>query len=578
LGAGRGGTLAGIMGFRKLACALALAAGVGPMAARAAAQTPAQNHAGDTTVAAGDTATGARQLSLDEALRLAGASSEDIGIARAEAERAEGARQSARSLYFPQLAASVNYTRTLRSQFRSLEGADTTTSTPGPPAPVSCPVFTPNPSLPVTARLDSLEQAVVCASSVNPFAGFQNLPFGRPNQYSVGLAFSQQVFNLRTIGQSEAASAQLRGARIGVASTEAQLMLDVTQAYYDAVLSDRLVQIAEATLEQADTTLSQAQLAKQVGNQSEFELLQARVTRDNQRPVVIQRHADRELAYLRLKQLLNVPLEQTVALTTTLGDSAATSGLPAQVASFTAAAPNADTSAEARAPVRQADEAVAAQRGLLKASTGQRWPAISLTSNFSEIAYPASGIPSTGDFLTDWSVAVSLSVPIFVGGRIGGDVHSARAGLASAEQRLHQTRQLARLDSRTAETQLAAALAAWEASEGTGEQASRAYQIAEIRYREGISTQTELSDSRIQLQQAEANRARAARDLKVARTRVALLPYLPLANVPSTAAGAAAQATQSAQPLEIGPAPAPTPNPSAPAGTRPAIQAGVASP
>jgi outer membrane protein TolC len=43
-----------------------------------------------------------------------------------------------------------------------------------------------------------------------------------------------------------------------------------------------------------------------------------------------------------------------------------------------------------------------------------------------------------------------------------------------------------------------------------------------------VSTQLELSDSRLLLQQAEANRAQAARDLQVARARVALLPDLPL--------------------------------------------------
>ena len=80
------------------------------------------------------------------------------------------------------------------------------------------------------------------------------------------------------------------------------------------------------------------------------------------------------------------------------------------------------------------------------------------------------------------------------------------------------------------------------ASAGTVEQAQRAYQIAEIRYREGLSTQVELTDSRILLQQAQANRAQAARDLQIAQARVALLPDLPL-NV-GQAAGAAPQGAQ----------------------------------
>ena len=69
----------------------------------------------------------------------------------------------------------------------------------------------------------------------------------------------------------------------------------------------------------------------------------------------------------------------------------------------------------------------------------------------------------------------------------------------------------------------------WEASAGTVQQAQRAYEIAEIRYREGLSTQLELSDARLLLVQAQANRAQAGRDLQVARVHVALLPDLPLA-------------------------------------------------
>ena len=65
--------------------------------------------------------------------------------------------------------------------------------------------------------------------------------------------------------------------------------------------------------------------------------------------------------------------------------------------------------------------------------------------------------------------------------------------------------------------ELLASRAAWEASAGTVAQADRAYQIANVRYGAGVSTQLELSDSRLLLQQAEANRAQAARDLQVAR-------------------------------------------------------------
>ena len=123
----------------------------------------------------------------------------------------------------------------------------------------------------------------------------------------------------------------------------------------------------------------------------------------------------------------------------------------------------------------------------------------------------------------------------------------ARANLEEARLRAEQTRELAQVDARNAQLQLEAAEAVWQASAGTQEQASRAYQIAEIRYREGISTQTELNDLRIQQAQAQVNRAQSARDLQVARMRLALLPALPL--TAQTAAVTAAATSPISAPL-----------------------------
>jgi outer membrane protein len=475
-----------------------------------------------------------RRLSLDEALHLASGASEDVGIARAGVDRTTGQRRQARSGFFPQLTGNASYTRTIKSQFDIARNA-VAAIPPNCLAP-----FTADPTQPFGTRLDSVETALQCVSRFGAAGGggLADLPFGRKNAYNFNVALSQRLFDGgRTSGQAKAAGAQLRSAEVGLTAAQAQLALDVTQAYYDALLADRLVAIAEKTLEQADTTLKNTQLARQVGNLSEFDLLRARVTRDNQRPVLIARRADRDVAYLRLRQLVNLPPELSLELTSALGDTTAL----ATAQMTTLVSTPGDTNPEVRAPVRQATEQVDAQRGLVQAAKGGRWPSVSLTSTFAQFAYPTDAFPGSNDFLTDWSIGLGLSVPLFTGGRLGGDAQVATANLREAELRLSQTRKLARLDSRSTATQLVAAAAGWEASAGTVEQADRAYQIADLRYREGLSTQTELLDARVALEQAEGNRARAARDLQVARMRLLLLPSLPLAA--STAGTPAASST-----------------------------------
>ena len=208
-----------------------------------------------------------RRLSLDDALTSAAAKSPDLAIARAGVTRAEGQRDKASSQFLPQIFGSAGYTRTLKSQFQGLSfGSDSA----GPPA---CSSFLVDPNASVNQRLTLLESALGCGAGSNPFGSLQNLGFGAANQWNLGLSLQQNLFTGgRVTAQYRAASAGRRSALIGLTAAKAQLTLDVTQAYYDAQLTDRLVVIAAATLSQADTTLAQTKLRRQVGNAAEFDL------------------------------------------------------------------------------------------------------------------------------------------------------------------------------------------------------------------------------------------------------------------------------------------------------------------
>jgi outer membrane protein TolC len=317
-----------------------------------------------------------------------------------------------------------------------------------------------------------------------------------------------------------------------VTVAEASLTLDVVTAFYDAVLADRLVTIARAALDQADTTLGQTRLRREVGTAPEFDLLRAGVARDNLRPAVIEAEARREIAHLRLRQLLDLPAGQPIALEATLGPDGYLHG-PTLTALL---ADQADTTGERRAAVRQADAAVTAREALLTVARGETLPTLQISSQYGRVAYPSAALPDWNEFLTNWTVNLGLQVPLFTGGRLRAGREVAQASLDEATLRRQQAVEGAALDARTALAGRDATEAIWRASAGTVDQATRAYQIAEIRYQEGLSTQTELLDARLALQQAEANQAMAARNLAVARVRLALLPDLPLAGATNSTA------------------------------------------
>ncbi len=486
-----------------------------------------------TAVRAQEPSIPAGPLTLDQVLEMAGSRSQRIAIAREGIRRAEGEQVRARSGLLPQLSVSAGYDRTLASEFDGIfDGA------------FDLPVDTDDGS------------------------GLRDLPFGREHIWRATLTFSQNLYSGGRVGAQRAvAAAGHDSAALGLTGTRAQLLLDVTQAYYDALLSERLVAIAEATLEQAGATLGQVLAGFEAGTQPEFEVLRARVSRDNQTPHVIRQRVNREVALLRLKQLLELPADHDLRLADTLGEESLpppavfaerVAVVEAAIRPSTLRAVTLQPDAVAlpeRVPVMEAAAAVRLREASLRLAQAQRMPGVTLNSSYGRVAYPSSILWGFGGVRTNWTIGASVQMPLLTGGRQRGDEAVARADLEESRRRLQQTQDLAALDTRSAWAELLAARAVWEASAGTVQQALRAYEIADVRYRAGISTQLELADSRLLLQQAEVNRTQAARDLQVARARVALLPDLPLGS------GAAAPSVPAPVP-QVPLMPSPTPVPS----------------
>ena len=487
-------------------------------------------------------ATAPTTLSLDDAIRLATRESEVLQIARAGVTRASGQVKQARSAYYPQVNTSLAYARTLKSQFSALASAAPVDTTPKPQA-LCAPVIAANAT--AAERQAALNAASTCAAAQG--IDFSKVGFGAKNAYTLGLSVGQTVYSGGRVGALTAASeAGQRAAEIDLGSQRAQLALDVTQAYFDAVLADRLVVIADTSLAQTEELLRQTTVARRVGNQSEFDLLRATVSRDNQRPVLITRRGDRDVAYLRLKQLLNLPLDAPLQLTTPIDE-------PARISTIIAASvmsgagvggESADTTTDRRAPVRESAESMHASEGQLKSARADLLPSLSISTNYQRLFYPSNVFPTISQYSENWTIGGTIAYSLFNGGRVSGQIQVAQANLDESRARLQQARELAALDTRVALNQLASAQSSFAASRGTAEQAQRAYGIDQLRFREGISTQTDLTQSRLLLEQAVANQAQSARDLAVARARLALIRDLP---INTAALGASAQRASTQQ-------------------------------
>jgi len=451
-------------------------------------------------------------LTLEDVLTLAEPRSESVSIALSAVRRAEGDEIRAESGLRPQLSLAASYDRALASEFEGV--------------------------------FDTI------GSGSTDFGGFEDLPFGRKNTWRATLSFSQNLYSGDRNGAQKALAALgHESARLGLTTTRAQLLFDVTEAYYDAVLSQRLVTIAAATLEQASATLRQTEAGFAAGTQPEFEVLRARVARDNQLPTLIRQRVNRDIAHLRLKQLLDLPADSDLRLADALGEQTLPPApvFAARVTAVESALRTEDflslslttgLTLPERTAVAQAEATVRQREASLRLTEAQGRASVALSSSYGRIAYPEDFRPTFNR--ANWTVGVNMSLPIMTGGRQKGDELVARAEIEQSRLQHRQVEELAALDTRLAWADLLAAQATWAASAGTVQEADRAYEIAEVRYKAGVSTQLELSDARLQRQQADANRAQAARDVQVARARVALLPDLPVAG---SGGGGAAPAT-----------------------------------
>ncbi|HEY3873844.1 MAG TPA: TolC family protein [Candidatus Kapabacteria bacterium] len=433
-------------------------------------------------------------LSLNDAINAALGRGEEITLAEGGVHSAQGSEEVAFSGYLPQIGATVNYTRTFLSQYSGLQ------------------------SLPDTGSAATLASL------------FKNLPFGRANAWTLGLNASENIFTGgRLTALNEAAKAREKSADIDFTAAQAQLVLNVTQSYYDAILADTVVRISHDALDEAEKVYQLTNQAFQVGEKAEFDALSAKVARDNQIPVVLQSEDNRAQAYYRLKQLLNLSLDDSLELTTPIVDSQARFAMMS------------DTTTDARSSVMQAKLNLDASNDQVKAAEAAHWPQVSISSSYSPVAYPNNLFPNWSDWYTNWTGAINLSIPIYTGGSIEGNVNMAEGGVEQANARLEQAREAAAMDARVSMNALHSAKANLRSTASTASEAQRAYDIATVRFQQGISTEVELENARIQEEQARENWASAVRNYQVARAKLSLLKDLPVNPAQAQVAASTAQ-------------------------------------
>jgi outer membrane protein TolC len=183
----------------------------------------------------------------------------------------------------------------------------------------------------------------------------------------------------------------------------------------------------------------------------------------------------------------------------------------------------------ARAALRGADATVQARKQALSAEKWARWPKLTAQATISHQAYPTAAWPVHRDeFARAIDGSVRLEWPLFQGLRTFGTVERATAELRQAEAQREQSYENVALEARQARQEVERALATLAARRGTVQLATRAHHLATVRWKNGLSTQLEVSDARLQMQTAEVNEVAAYKDYRLSLLRLERATGMPL--------------------------------------------------
>jgi outer membrane protein TolC len=246
------------------------------------------------------------------------------------------------------------------------------------------------------------------------FSGFPGLP-AVVGPFSVADArayLTQQVLNLNALYNARSASHHFKAAQYSYQDSRDIVVLNVTGLYLQAIAGSARIATAQAQFHTAQALYNQAVDQKKAGVVAGIDVIRAEVQLEAQRQQLIFYQNQFEIQKLDLARAIGLPLEQQFTLASQV-PYAPQDPIPYEQALGEAYRYRADYQ-QALALVRAAEES-------RRAAAAGHYPSISADGNYGAIG--PSFTNSHGAFF----LSGTLSVPLFQGGRIHGDVIQAEA-------------------------------------------------------------------------------------------------------------------------------------------------------
>jgi outer membrane protein len=396
-------------------------------------------------------------LSLQDALTLALTNNLAYQAAAQDVKAAQARLIQARGNLFPSVSAGYSYVHTQNAAFFFIPVPQPT----GPPV---------------------LQKSLFSATNMNNV--------NATLQYALYSGGAVQA----VVGQ---AAAGYSAAQSNYAAARATVITDVTSAYFNLILAQRTALISDQAVDVGNQNLRTSQELFNAGTAAKADVLRQQVSLANAQVAAVRAHNSADLANATLANLLNINLGSSINPTQPLEIHPPAYGLTDLL-----------QGAQTRRPeiASAIDAMTIAERTVAEARAGTL-PAINLQVSEASSKPNFVNVPQP-----QLSETLAVVWKLFDGGLTHGKVVEATAEVDKAKINLQQLRNSVDLQVRQAYFDYVAAQAAVGAANSAQVSAAESLRVTQLRYRSGIGTALDLSDSLLTFTQTQVQYATALAD------------------------------------------------------------------
>ncbi|MBO4923049.1 MAG: TolC family protein [Bacteroidales bacterium] len=431
-------------------------------------------------------------LTLEEAIRIALSENIAIRVADKDIERAEYARKGSYASLFPQVDGSGSYSRTIKKQVMYMD-------------------FDMGSMMGGGGSKEEETGAETKAGDGGASKG-GGIEVGRWNTFSTGIQASMPLVNAQLWKSIKISGQDVELAVERARSSRLETVTQVKQAFYGVLLAKEAFNVYKEVYENALDNFQQTEKKYNVDKASELEYQRAKSTVQNAIPNVYDAENGVVLGLWQLKAVMGIDLDEDIDVAGSLMDYSLTM--------FRDIHENDDVTLERNSSLRQLAIQAEELANTIKMQQYASLPSLALTFSYSINAM-------TNDFVFkefNWSpysaAGLSLSIPIFAGGRRSNAVKQARNQHEQLVLQTENTERQLRVAIRQYLNQMETAMKNFDAAGAGVETARKAYDIAAKSYNLGRSTITELNDAQLALTQAQLAQSQAVYNFIVAKANL----------------------------------------------------------